>query len=229
VSIPLDPAKSAKENAQDYFERYRRGRDAGTQLPERIERAETDLQYLDQLALHLQQAETFPEIEALQIEWERYRAAAQPGARDQKPTRRSAAPRRVRPLFDADGNAVFIGRSGAQNDEVTFTIAGPNDTWVHARGVPGSHVIIRWRNPAEDERPETIEAAARLAAYYSSARSGGVAEVDVAKRRHVRKIKGAGPGMVTYRNESTIAVRPASEAELAHVLAGPDDAGSGRS
>lgn len=222
VSIPLDPAKTAKENAQEYFERYRKGRDAGAQLPQRIERARTDLQYLDQLALHIQQAETFPEIESLQIEWERYRATAQPGARDQRATRRSAPPRRIRPLFDAEGNAVFIGRSGAQNDEVTFSIAGPNDTWVHARGVPGSHVVIRWRNAAADDRAETIEAAARLAAYYSSARSGGLAEVDVAKRRHVRKIKGAGPGMVTYRNETTIAVRPGSESDLAGVLSGPD-------
>ena len=105
---------------------------------------------------------------------------------------------------------------------MTFTIAGPNDTWLHARGVPGSHVVIRWRNPTADDRPETIEAAAQLAAYYSSGRGGGLAEVDVAKRRHVRKIKGAGPGMVTYRNESTIAVRPAPETDLTGVLTGAE-------
>jgi predicted ribosome quality control (RQC) complex YloA/Tae2 family protein len=90
--------------------------------------------------------------------------------------------------------------------------------------VPGSHVVIRWRNPAADDRRETIEAAAQLAAYYSSARGGGMAEVDVAKRRHVRKIKGAGPGMVTYRNESTLAVRPASESDVAAILSGADSA-----
>ena len=105
-------------------------------------------------------------------------ADAQPGARDQRLTRRSAPPRRIQPLFDAAGNAVFVGRSGAQNDEVTFTIAGPNDTWLHARGVPGSHVVIRWRNPGSDDRPETIQAAAQLAAFYSSGRDGGLAEVE---------------------------------------------------
>jgi predicted ribosome quality control (RQC) complex YloA/Tae2 family protein len=88
--------------------------------------------------------------------------------------------------------------------------------------VPGSHVVIRWRNPAADDRRETIEAAAQLAAWYSSARGAGLAEVDIAKRRHVRKIKGAGPGMVTYRNESTIAVRPAPETDLMTVLSGSD-------
>jgi predicted ribosome quality control (RQC) complex YloA/Tae2 family protein len=216
--IPLDPQLSPKENAQAYFERYRRGRDAGEQLPERIAATETEIAYLDQLMLQVEQAETFPDIETLQIEWERYRTQAQPNARDRKPPRRSAPPRRLRPLIDDDGNAIFIGRSGSQNDEVTFSIAGPNDTWLHARGVPGSHVIVRWRNPNADERPETIEAAARIAAFYSSSRNSGQVEVDVARRRHVRKIKGAGPGMVTYRNERTIAVRPADEAALKNEL-----------
>lgn len=218
LRIPLNPDLSAKENAQAYFERYRRGRDAGEQLPERIAATETEIAYLDQIVLQIEQAESFPDIETLQIEWERYRTQSQPGARDRKPPRRSAPPRRLRPLIDDDGNAIFIGRSGSQNDEVTFSIAGPNDTWLHARGVPGSHVIVRWRNPNADERPETIEAAARIAAFYSSSRNSGQVEVDVARRRHVRKIKGAGPGMVTYRNERTIAVRPADEAALKNEL-----------
>jgi predicted ribosome quality control (RQC) complex YloA/Tae2 family protein len=212
--IPLDPNLSAKENAQAYFDRYRRGRDAGEQLPERIAATETEIAYLDQMTVQIEQASTFPDIETLQIEWERYRTQSQPNAKDRKGPRRSAPARRVRPLIDDDGNAIFIGRSGSQNDEVTFSIAGPNDTWLHARGVPGSHVIVRWRNPSADERPETIEAAARIAAFYSASRNSGQVEVDVARRRHVRKIKGAGPGMVTYRNERTISVRPADETAL---------------
>lgn len=216
--IPLDPRLSAKENAQAYFERYRRGRDAGEQLPERIAATQTEIAYLDQLTLQVEQAETFPDIETLQIEWDGYRARSQSGGGDRKPARRSAPPRRLRPLIDDDGNAIFIGRSGSQNDEVTFSIAGPNDTWLHARGVPGSHVIVRWRNPNADERPETIEAAARIAAFYSSSRNSGQVEVDVTRRRYVRKIKGAGPGMVTYRNERTIAVRPADETALKNEL-----------
>jgi predicted ribosome quality control (RQC) complex YloA/Tae2 family protein len=80
-------------------------------------------------------------------------------------------------------------------------------------------VIIRWQHPDGDERDETVEAAAALAGYYSSLRNSGQAEVDVTRRRFVRKIKGAGPGMVTYRNERTIAIRPASEEALASQLA----------
>jgi predicted ribosome quality control (RQC) complex YloA/Tae2 family protein len=132
--------------------------------------------------------------------------------------RRRAPDRRPRPLHDAAGNAVYIGRSGAQNDQVTFDLAGPNDTWLHARGVPGSHVVVRWHGPGDEEDPATIEAAAALAAFYSAARASASVEVDATRRRHVRKIKGAGPGMVTYRNERTLAVRPADEAGVASVL-----------
>ena len=219
LTIPLDPTKSAKENAQDYFERYRRGRNAGEHLPELTEKARIDLQYLDQLELQISQAQRFPDIEALLAEWERYRI--QIGiASEQKEGRPRKQPqgRRIRPLYDDEGNVVYIGRNGAQNDEVTFGIAGPNDTWLHARGVPGSHVIIRWQNPDGDERIETVEAAAALAGHYSSLRNGGLAEIDVTRRRFVRKIKGAGPGMVTYRNERTIAIRPAGEEALSSRL-----------
>jgi predicted ribosome quality control (RQC) complex YloA/Tae2 family protein len=69
-----------------------------------------------------------------------------------------------------------------------------------------------------DEDPETVAAAAALAAWYSAARESGAVEVDVARRRHVRKLKGAGPGMVTYRHERTVRVRPAPEERLRDVL-----------
>ncbi|HKG24394.1 MAG TPA: NFACT RNA binding domain-containing protein, partial [Thermomicrobiales bacterium] len=116
-----------------------------------------------------------------------------------------------RAIYDDAGNAIYVGRSGAENDAVTFDLAGPNDTWLHARGVPGSHVIVRWRDPAGNEDEETLRRAAALAAHYSAARASGTVEVDATRRRYVRKIKGTGPGMVTYRNERTLAVRPRDE------------------
>ncbi len=219
VKIPLDPRLSGKENAQAFFEQYRKGRNAGEQLPALIEKARVEIAYLDQLATQTGQSESFAEWETLQAEWERYRVASGQAGRDAKAKPRKAPARpRIRPLYDDDGNAVFVGRSGPQNDEVTFDVAGPNDTWLHARGLPGSHVIIRWRLPNAEEREETVLAAARLAAHYSKGRDGATVEVDVARRRHVRKIKGSGPGMVTYRNERTIAVRPGDEAAVRATL-----------
>jgi predicted ribosome quality control (RQC) complex YloA/Tae2 family protein len=212
-SIDLDPALSAKGNAQVYFERYRKAQSAASHLPQLAAQSQTELAYLDQLATLVAQAPGFGELEALAAEW----ADAQAHGDSAQPKRKSR-PSRPRALLDAEGNSVYVGRSGPQNDLVTFDIAGPDDTWLHARGVPGSHVVIRWRVPGSAERPETIAAAAALAAWYSAARESRGVEVDIAPRRHVRKIKGGGPGMVTYRNERTIRVPPAPEARVRDVL-----------
>jgi predicted ribosome quality control (RQC) complex YloA/Tae2 family protein len=211
--IKLDPRLSPTENAQEYFERYRKAQSATAQIPELIEQGDVELRYLDQLATQIAQAPGFAELEVLASEWQVLQATEEPGKK-----RKTPAIRRPQPLTDDDGNLVYIGRSGPQNDLLTFDLAGPDDTWLHARGVGGSHVIIRWVRPGELENPRTVEAAAALAAWYSAARESGGVEVDVAPRRHVRKIKGAGPGMVTYRNERTIRVRPQPEEALRDTL-----------
>jgi len=214
MTIPLDPAVSAKDNAQAYFEEYRKAQRAGSQLPKHIAEAETELAYFQQLRVQAEQAEGFAAIETLRQEFEEHSGGRQsvgerPGSRSKK-----QAPRKIASLTEASGNAIFIGRSGRENDQVTFDIGGAEDTWLHARGVPGSHVLVRWLRPADDEDEGAVETAAALAAHYSQSRTAGLVEVDVTRRKNVRKIKGAGPGMVTYRNERTIAVRPEDEASL---------------
>ena len=213
-TIDLQPGLSGKENAQAYFQRYQKARGASRAIPELLTRAQTEASYLDQIRTHVTQASTFAELEALAAEWEAHGGApvAEPGRKPGKVARVST--RRPKAVLTIDGHAIFVGRSGRENEAVTFDLAGPDDTWLHARGVPGSHVIVRWRQQGQEEDPRTIEAAAALAAYYSSARTSATVEVDATRRRHVRKIKGAGPGMVTYRNEYTVSVRPASEREL---------------
>lgn len=213
ATIPLDPDLSASENAQAYFERYRKARVAAAQLPTLQAESHAALAYLEQLATLVAQAPGFAELEALAAEWSE-QTAAETAARPKRKTQ----PRRPKALVDNDGNTVYVGRSGPQNDLVTFDIAGPDDTWLHARGVGGSHVVIRWRSPHAPERTETVAVAAALAAYYSAARESAAVEVDIARRRDVRKIKGARPGMVTYRNERTIRVQPRSEAALREML-----------
>ncbi len=211
TTIPLDPALSGKENAQAYFERYRKAQGAAGHLPDLRAAAERERAYIDQLLTMVAQADGFAAIEALTGEWEAHRGpGGKDGERSSRPRRR-ATPGRPKPVLERNGNLIYVGRSGRENDLVTFDIAGPDDTWLHARGVPGSHVIVRWRQPGADEDPATIGEAASLAAYYSAARGSANVEVDVTRRRHVRKIKGAGPGMVTYRQERTVAVRPAHE------------------
>lgn len=213
--IPLEPGKDPKDVAQEYFEDYRKAQKAGETLPERIEQAETERRYLEQLRTQAQQADGFAAIEALRQEYEDlYGGRHSVKERSGHTSSKKQASRRVSPITDDDGNLIYIGRSGRENDHVTFDIAGPDDYWLHVRNIPGSHVILRLRD-ARDEPGETaVETAAALAAWYSGVRESGSAEVDVTQRRHVRKIKGGGPGMVTYRNERTLSVRPADEDEL---------------
>jgi predicted ribosome quality control (RQC) complex YloA/Tae2 family protein len=96
---------------------------------------------------------------------------------------------------------------------VTFRLSGPEDLWFHARGVPGAHVVLK--TAGRELPPEVIERAAGLAAYYSQGRGSQAVAVDVTERRHVRRVSGARPGLVTIRNERTLHVRPmaAEEAE----------------
>ncbi|MBX6341576.1 MAG: DUF814 domain-containing protein, partial [Thermomicrobiaceae bacterium] len=206
--IPLDPALTPSENAQAYFERYRKARSATATLPERIEETRTELAYLEQLETLAGLAEGIDEIEQIQREWEAY-AGARAGAPGKG--KREPAPKRPRPYRTPRGDLIYVGHNGRQNDLVTFDIAAPDDTWLHARDLPGAHVVVHWAGP-EDE--DLLERAASLAAYYSAGRSSTRVEVDIAPRRYVRKIKGAGPGMVTYRNERTVSVRPASPEAL---------------
>ena len=214
VTIALDPNLSANENAQHYFERYRKAQSAEEQIPEMVEQTRQQLAYLDQLRSMVSMATGYDEIEAARLEWIDY-VESTPGvtrATRNRGARPAASARRPRQYRTPEGDTILLGRTGQQNEAVTFDIANPGDLWVHARDLPGAHVIVRAAGAEPSE--ETIEMAARLAAYYSDGRNSTTVPVDVTERRHVRKIRGAGPGMVTYRNEYTLQVKPASEEEL---------------
>ncbi len=214
VSVKLDPTLTASENAQAYFERYRKAQSAGEQIPEMVQSTRQQLAYLDQLRSMVNLSTGYDEIEAARMEWAEY-AESTPGvtrASRNRGARPAASARKPRQYRTAQGDTILVGRTGQQNDAVTFDTASPDDLWLHARDQPGAHVILR--TGTAEPAQEAVETAAQLAAYYSDGRHSTSVPVDVTQRRHVRKIKGAGPGMVTYRNEYTLQVRPQSEEEL---------------
>ncbi len=214
LTIALDPALSPSENAQRYFAQYRKAQRATEGVPERVVRAETERAYLGQMSALVETATAFDDLVTLERELHEYAGTrATAPAKPQRGRPRPPAVRRPRAYTTLAGHRLLVGRSGPQNEQVTFALSHPEDTWLHARGVGGAHVIVQWSaehvaHAADDTR--IIEMAARLAAYYSSARTAGHVEVDFAPRRQVRKIAGAGPGMVTYRGERTLRVEPVS-------------------
>jgi predicted ribosome quality control (RQC) complex YloA/Tae2 family protein len=196
--IVLDPALTPVENAQAYFRRYAKARRAATEVPPRVEVLEAGRAYLEQLAADLAIARTRPEIDAV-------RAALAAAGWAAKPRQRSApagGPLRLA----VDGFTVYVGRNAGQNEEVTFKLAGPDDLWLHVRGQPGAHVIVKGGGRETPE--EVIRHAAGLAVQHSrvGCESGRI-PVSVTQRRFVRRVPGGHPGMVTYRNERTVWVR----------------------
>jgi predicted ribosome quality control (RQC) complex YloA/Tae2 family protein len=209
--IDLDPRRTAVENAQAYFERYEKAKAAAAEIPPLLARAMLDLRYLDQLATDLDLAATRPAIEEVRD------ALAEAGLGSRTGQRKRAKPRskmqRSQPLrvvLDPDW-VVWVGRSARQNHEVTFRIAAPDDLWLHAVDAAGAHVIVK--SGGRPVPQEVLQQAASLAARYSALRAEGSVAVACTARRHVRPIRGAGPGLVTYRNEQILHASPRTAPE----------------
>jgi len=199
LEIALKPNLSAVENAQEFFKAYRRQKDALARVPALLEAANRDVEYAEQMLNDLELAETRAEIEAV-IATARDAGLLTPAKR-----RARVAASAPREFISRDGFTILVGKNARQNDELTFRRARPDDVWLHARNVAGAHVIIV---RAGREIPEsTIEEAAALAVRYSTARDDPNAEVIVAPRRNVRRVRGGRPGMVTVRASRTVRPR----------------------
>jgi predicted ribosome quality control (RQC) complex YloA/Tae2 family protein len=205
--IALDAAQTPLENAQHYFDKYNRAKRALDDVPGLIRQTKNELTFLEQLETDLELASNWPEIDEVQ------QTLQAKGYWRGTPTKRIAGGGKSAPLrvVTKDGFVIWVGRNSRQNDMVTFDKGSPPDLWLHARGVAGAHVIIKVDGRTIPEK--VIEQAAALAAYYSAKRADGSVIVDVTERRHVRKIKGAAAGMVTYRNETTRTVAPSATVE----------------
>lgn len=202
LTIKLDTSISPLENAQNYFDRYDRKKRAFAQLPARIKEVKGELEYLDQLDADLTMAENWDDIGEVQQTLQkngywRGKTYGQPGGGKSAPIKVSTD----------EGFVIWIGRNSRQNNIVTFEKSDPYDIWLHARDVPGAHVVIKTQG--RDVPVEIMERAASWAAYYSKLRDEAKALVQVAECRHVRKLKGGNLGQVLIRQEMDgIVVKP---------------------
>jgi predicted ribosome quality control (RQC) complex YloA/Tae2 family protein len=206
--IRLDPKLSPLENAQAYFARYDKAKRALEDVPQLVAETRNELAFLMQLETDLELAANWPEIDEVQ------QTLQTRGYWRGKPGKRIvgsglSAPLRV---VSKDGFVIWVGRNSRQNEQVTFGKGGGQDWWLHARGVPGAHVVIK--TDGRQIPDGVFEQAAALAAYYSASRSEAKVPVDITRCMYVKKIKGAAPGLVTYRNEETRLVSPRSEKDF---------------
>lgn len=202
-TIELDPRRSVVENAQRYFTQAKDRRTAARETPRRIRRTELELGFLRQAADDLARADSPGVRQALET------TLAEAGYGKSK-ARRRAAPTAAGWTLGA--YQVRAGRTAAENHRLTFHESAPDDLWLHARGVPGAHILLRC--PGGEAPDAVIEQAASIAAHLSAGRDDATVEVDVTQRRRVRPIRGAGPGQVTYRGERTLRVTPRAPGEV---------------
>lgn len=201
IRIPIDPARGPRGEAEALFRRARKLARGAEIALERHALTEAEMARLDELAARAREA-SIDELDALTRE--ATRLGARPAAR---PRRAESSVRRPYRAFRAAGERlVLVGRSAADNDALTLHVARPHDHWLHARGVPGSHVVIPLERN-EDCPPELLVDAAHLAAHFSSARGEPVTEIQHTARRYVSKRRGAAAGAVTLTREKVMILR----------------------
>ena len=200
LTIPLDQTKTPQGNMDDYFRKHRKHLAAERELHPRVEEGQKELETLRQEMTAIEQETWQPPDKPHLIM--RPRTLSRRGGRKDGQEQRQGPFRR---FTSSDGLAIYVGRNARENDELTFELAKSDDLWLHARGTPGSHVVVRLEK-GNDPPPETIRDAATLALLYSDLKKSGKGDVIYTRRKWVKKAKGQAPGAVTVSQEKSVFV-----------------------
>lgn len=193
LTIPLDPQMTALENAKKYFDKYSKLKRTFEAVTELLEETGNEVRHLDSISTALDIALSEEDLVEIKEELMEYGYIKKRHAGSKKPKITS------KPFhyLSSDGYHMYVGKNNFQNEELTFKFASGNDWWFHAKGVPGSHVIVK-TDGADDMPDSTFEEAGRLAAYYSQNRGNEKVEIDYIQKKQVKKPKGGKPGFVVY-------------------------------
>lgn len=198
LEIALNPALSPVQNAQRYFHRYQKLKQAVKFLGEQIAKTKETIHYLESVESNLENADV-AEIADIREE------LIQTGYIKQKYRNKKQKMLPPEKYQAEDGTIILVGKNNLQNEQVSFKLSRRGDLWFHVKDIPGSHVLITGNaNPSD----ETITFAGELAAYFSKARYSNLVQVDVLDVKKLHKPTGTAPGFVTYDREKTIRVTP---------------------
>ena len=202
ISISLDKALTPNQNAQRYFKRYQKLKEAVKHLTSLIEETRATILYLESVETALAQA-SLTEIAEIREE------LVQTGFIRRRQREKIQKRQKPEKYLATDGQTIIlVGRNNLQNDELTFKIAKKDELWFHAKDIPGSHVVITGNLQPSDEVKTD---AAELAAYFSKARLSNLVQVDMIETRKLNKPTGGKPGFVTYSGQKTLRVTPDEE------------------
>ncbi|GAB6689303.1 Rqc2 family fibronectin-binding protein Fbp54 [Streptococcus uberis] len=202
LTISLDLALSPNQNAQRYFKKYQKLKEAVKHLSGLIEETKQSIHYFESVEYNLSQA-NLDEIEDIREE------LVQAGFMKRRATDKRHKRKKPEQYLASDGKTIIlVGRNNLQNEELTFKMAKKGELWFHAKDIPGSHVIIKDNlNPSDEVKTD----AAELAAYFSKGRYSNLLQVDMIEAKKLHKPSGAKPGFVTYTGQKTLRVTPEKE------------------
>lgn len=204
VSIPLNKALTPSQNAQRYFKKYQKLKEAVKHLGSLISETKATIQYLESVDNALNQA-SLSEISEIREE------LVQTGFVKRRHREKIQKRKKPEPYLASDGKTIIlVGKNNLQNDELTFKMSKKGELWFHAKDIPGSHVLIKDNlNPSDEIKTD----AAELAAYFSKARLSNLVQVDMIEAKKLNKPSKAKPGFVTYKGQKTLRVTP-NEAKI---------------
>ncbi|WP_336634384.1 Rqc2 family fibronectin-binding protein [Lysinibacillus fusiformis] len=199
ITIPVSERKTPIENAQSYYTKYTKAKNALIMVQQQLEKTKEEITYFEMLAQQVQQAAP-GDIEEIREE------LAEQGYLKLRHSKKKKKPVKPEPerYISSTGIAISVGKNNKQNDMLTFKIAKRTDIWLHTKDIPGSHVVIHSSEPDET----TLREAATLAAYFSKARESSSVPVDYTDIRQVKKPNGAKPGFVIYFEQKTLYIDP---------------------
>ena len=206
ITIDLDVRKTPAQNAQHYYNEYKKSVTAEEKLAVQIQKGEEELQYLESVFDSLTRATSENDIIQLRLELREQGYIRYAGGK--------AKPPKALPPIEyksSDGFSILVGRNNKQNDQLSLKFAEKSDIWLHTQLITGSHVLIL--TDGETPPDKTIEEAAVIAAVNSSGRNSGLVPVDYCLAKFVKKPTGAKPGKVIFTNYKTAFVKPDSELE----------------
>ncbi|MDP3385616.1 MAG: NFACT RNA binding domain-containing protein [Eubacteriales bacterium] len=200
VRIELDPSLNASKNAQKYYKKYNKLKSAEKNLIKQLKVTQEGLVYLGNILFALEEATELAVVD--EIREELFKSGYI------KKSTQKKKPEKSKPLqvVTKDGFEIYIGKNNEQNDFLSFVLAVKNDVWLHAKSVPGSHVIIRSDN--REVPIAVLEEAASYAAYYSRNRGSEKVEVDYTLKQNLRKPKNAKPGFVIFNENYSLLIEP---------------------
>ncbi|MCT4584874.1 MAG: NFACT family protein [Peptostreptococcaceae bacterium] len=207
IKINLDVNLTPSSNAQKYFKRYNKLKNAIKELNKQIKLTKTDVNYLENTLYSINNSESLIELEEIfyELQNEKYIKLNE----NKKKTKVKQEESKPKKFISSDKIEIYVGKNNKQNDYLSLKFADKMDYWLHTKDIPGSHVIIKYD---KDDLPEdTLYEASLLAAYYSKARQSSNVPVDYTRVKNLKKPNKSKPGMVVYETNKTIYVTPNEE------------------